>query len=462
MSSSAKIKFFSILISVLAMGSSFAFDFGGLVTNDTIIKTCEDSKFRLDQKNSASLWLRQSISEDGSSYFAAETIYSFERDFNVDSPVNVLDVDLCKLVLKKPVGKGSLGISAGRFYYSDLTGTIYNQLSDGIEFLYESPVVQVTVYGAYTGLLNAQNAKMISSDSYTNMAVIRNKSKLASLKRDRFITEEAGSLLSMMIEPSMPIDKKYTQLDSKKMATPLNLAVVNKLTPASDAFYLDPDRVYDAAEKYAVGSIAIGFPGLIKTQSLSAQFIGAFRLEKSSFNRMYAILAAEGPIVHSLYYGVNTSFGFAQYDGSGTEVSNLSKAGLVYYSNFKSASIGLSGVYASCAQGGLENFHGITQVLATYSLRELQHTGLVKVGLTASIKPVDSVIIIAGCDCVASAHDSDELDTFSYSGMQYAAGVKWQAKSDLMFAASVTQYLSKESSDDMDKTAFSLSAALSF
>ncbi len=462
MSSSAKIKFFSILISVLAMGSSFAFDFGGLVTNDTIIKTCEDSKFRLDQKNSASLWLRQSISEDGSSYFAAETIYSFERDFNVDSPVNVLDVDLCKLVLKKPTENGTFGISAGRFYYSDLTGTIYNQLSDGIEFLYESPVVQVTVYGAYTGLLNAQNAKMISSESYTNLASSRNKAKLNSLVQDKYITEEFSGLVSMMLDPDMALDKKYNQLESKKMATPMNLAVINRLTPESDAFYLDPDKVYDMAEKYAVGSVAIGFPGLIKTQSLSAQFLGAFRLEKSSFNRMYAILAAEGPIAHSLYYGVNTSFGFTQYDGSGTEVSNLSKAGLIYYSNFKSASIGLNGVYASCAQGGLENFHGITQVSATYSLRELQHTGLAKVGLTASIKPVDSLMIIAACDCVASAHESDELDEFSYSGMQYAAGVKWQAKSDLMFAASVTQYLSKESCDDMDKTAFSLSAALSF
>ena len=445
-----------------AVTSAGAFDFGGLLTNDSVIKTCSDDNFRLDQKNSASLWIKTPFSEDGQNYFIAEALYNFERDFDTDSPTNALDFDLFKLAFAKKAGAGSLGLNAGRFRYSDLSGTIFSQTADGLELSYKSPSLQVSLYGSYTGLLNFHNVKMISSGDYSTLAMTKNRIKINQLKNLNLINQKTYTVLNTIAASAAPFGEKLKLLNTSGMLDAQNIMIANKLSVTSDAFIPDTDRLYDPIEKYVVGSAAVVFPNLFAGQNLGAQFLGAFRVEKSSFNRMYATLSCDGPIKGSLYYGINSTLGFTQYDGSGTEISNLSKLAVMYYSNFHAASLGFNAAYASCSQNGFECFHGISQMSATYALQDLQYSGLVKFGMSATIKPVPFILLLGGCDCVITSTDSDERDCFAYSGMQYIFALKWQVASDFLLGANVTQYLAKDGCDDMDKTAFTLSAALSF
>ena len=54
---------------------------GGLLNNLTTIKTNKDQNFKLDQKDSASVWFKTVFDETGMNYFIADFIYDFERAF---------------------------------------------------------------------------------------------------------------------------------------------------------------------------------------------------------------------------------------------------------------------------------------------------------------------------------------------------------------------------------------------
>ena len=77
--------------------------------------------------------------------------------------------------------------------------------------------------------------------------------------------------------------------------------------------------------------MTVSFPNLFARQTVAAQFIGAFRLEKELFNRMYATISVNGPVVDSLYYNASSTFGFTKFHTNGTEIANLSKINLDYY-----------------------------------------------------------------------------------------------------------------------------------
>ena len=159
-----KIFAFSTFLSILT--PFFAVETGGLLSNDTKFHNVEkDGDLKLDQKNGISLWLRAPITEDGSSYFITEGSFKTEYDASVeesdDKLILTADLDLFKLVLKKEIEAGSILFSAGRFYFSDLSGLVLGQNADGIQFDFGSSIFGVSVYGAYTGLLNEKNITIL-------------------------------------------------------------------------------------------------------------------------------------------------------------------------------------------------------------------------------------------------------------------------------------------------------------
>lgn len=417
---------FALALAFSSVG--FAFDFGGLITNDSAFETNYEGDFKFDQQNSASLWARQNFDKNGDNYFAIEGIYNFEADFSQedddDKYTNFLDVNLLKLNLSKKFGSANLTFEAGRFYFSDLSGLVFTQNADGARFGFKNNYFAFSAYGSYTGLLNANTTKIISANP-----------------------------AQLYADGETPAVQDF-----------------------SDIFLADSDKIYDLNEKYAVADAVLSFPYLIANQTASLEFLGTFRLEDDKYNRVYATLSIDGPIYRSLFYNLSSTLEFLNYEYEETDkngasktkskndVANLSKIGLTYY--FKKASFGLSGVYASGNQGPLSPFVGLTKNTSTYSLQEFLYTGIIKTGANVSFKPLENLILSANCDAIFNAlsgdEDDDEFDDIEYYGFQYSAGITWQVKSDFQLGITGSQFFDKDNTDLIKKTYINLHAALAF
>lgn len=156
-------------IALLSAANIFALETGGLINNDTkFANVKKDESLKLDQKNTINLWLRAPLSEDGKSYFTTEGAFKSEYDASIaddDEKFKAsLDVNLFKLVINKELDAGDLVFTAGRFFNADLSGLAYTQNADGVKFSANLPKVTISLFGAYTGLLNAKNITILDGN----------------------------------------------------------------------------------------------------------------------------------------------------------------------------------------------------------------------------------------------------------------------------------------------------------
>lgn len=154
----------------LTMAAS-ALDFGGMLTNDTKIAGKDFSNLLLDQKNALSAWLRLPFNAKGTTYFAMEGMYQFEyQDVKLGDTegnagyVGAVDLNLFKFGTLFEGNNFQVGISVGRFFTTDLSGLVYSQNADGGIILLETPLLTLSLYGAYTGLLNARTVSFVDTD----------------------------------------------------------------------------------------------------------------------------------------------------------------------------------------------------------------------------------------------------------------------------------------------------------
>ena len=87
---------FAAFFLIFSLSAAAALDFGGLLTNDSAFQTYFDEKFKLDQKNSVSLWARQNFDKAGENFFIAEGNYNFEGDFEKENDDEMARQDLLK------------------------------------------------------------------------------------------------------------------------------------------------------------------------------------------------------------------------------------------------------------------------------------------------------------------------------------------------------------------------------
>lgn len=400
---------FLIIALFLSVVPTFALDFGGYLTNKSAFETYGEDEFKLDQKNSVSIWLRQNFNKSGENYFALQSSYNFEADFEEDDYINALDLDFLKFAFAKNLKKSKLSFDLGRFYYSDFTGIIFSQNADGLKIAFENSWIETSFYASYTGLLNAITTEIITTPS-----------------------------------SSFLMNKKMLPLEN-----------------SSIAFNEDDSKIYDLAQKYLVGAFNFGLPNLFANQSFYIEVLDALRLESNEkdFNRMYATFYLNGPIYRSLFYNASTTFGITTYDDE-TEVSNLSSASIKYY--FKNASLGASAIYASGNQGSLSTFSGFTKNISTYSLQNYLYSGILKTGLSANFKPISVLLLSADCDAIFNAAAGNKSDEIEYYAFQYSFGALWQVKSDFKLGFTGCQFFDKENSDLAKKTYFCVNASLAF
>lgn len=223
----------------------------------------------------------------------------------------------------------------------------------------------------------------------------------------------------------------------------------------------DSKKLYDTCQKYAVAGLQASFPVFWKEQSLSTELMWTTRLTSEKLNRGYAELSLNGPLTEGLFYQVTGVLGILGAEDEDTKVSNLSKAELTYYPNFKDSQISLKAIYTT-GNSSEENskkgdFSGFTSNTAVQSLEEDEYSSIFMTGLSSSIKPIPSLLLSAGFDAVFST-DEDKCE---YKGFQYEAGLYYQVVSDVLIGADFTQYFDTDNSD-INKTALTIKASIAF
>lgn len=160
-------RFFCINFLLFFFANLFAFEWGGIITNETrvnsSIKSFSNTVFR--QSNSITLWGSFPFTNQLKSKLVFQTSYRYFFDFNFKNQknlLNIFDIDLLKYSTQIDFKRNSLNFDFGRFFVSDLSGRIFSQNCDGISLGLIFPAFEFNTYFGYTGLLNSLNVKMIN------------------------------------------------------------------------------------------------------------------------------------------------------------------------------------------------------------------------------------------------------------------------------------------------------------
>lgn len=141
--------------------AAFAADFGGTFTNiSKFADQTPDDGLKLDQKDAVSLWFSTPFGSSDANSFLIMGTYQFERNFGLEKTIQYVDIDTARVIYNV----SDLTLTAGRFFWADMTGRIYAQNGDGASVTYALPSFNVTAYGFYTGLLNSQTTTILDPE----------------------------------------------------------------------------------------------------------------------------------------------------------------------------------------------------------------------------------------------------------------------------------------------------------
>ncbi len=392
-------KILSLIFTSFFISQAAAVEWGGLADSNTEVsgKSFSKDDLALDETVDASLWIRVPFNEQGNSYFTAEACYQFDKIVPLNSDLDSPD----------PTN------------YIDI---------DLFKFVFEKEIEA----GKFSANIGRFSTSDLSSIIYTQAA-------------DGFFGKFSGTRFEASLYGA------YTGLLNGNMVSILD---------APDFEGCDSEKFYDFADKYLVAMADFSLPNFAANQTLSAQAIGTFRLVDENYNRMYGTLMLTGPMVSSFFYGLSSSAAFVKYSDSDMELSNLTKFYLACYPDYKSASVTLSGTYASGKQGPFDSFKGFTKSTAVNSMNEEDYSGLVKAGISATIKPVDILLLSASCDFV-NFFENEELSVEKHKGIQYKIGADWQLFSDVLINASFSQYADFDQDSD-NKVSAQIKAVITF
>ena len=168
-----KIILTTIIAVSCAFSSLFAFSWSGIVDNGTRFSTNHDfSEKFLNQSNGVHLAVNSHLNESGSFRFAGEGLYRFKLNLDLkrnDSDIKqIADCTLAKFSFDLPMDGASCNVSLGRFKYSDYSGSVFSQTSDGAYVSYDTLKFKASAYVGYTGFLNRLNVSMVENEYKKN------------------------------------------------------------------------------------------------------------------------------------------------------------------------------------------------------------------------------------------------------------------------------------------------------
>ena len=155
---------------ILFASSLCAVTWSGVIDDNTKLSTSYFSAFSLYQSNGIYLSLNSKLGDSGLR-LASECSYKYKANIpfsSIESSTftNVVDLSLLKLSGTWTLPSGAIFINLGRFYFSDLSGILFTQNSDGVFVSYDSMKLSAGFYSGYTGLQNSLNVSMIDTYSY--------------------------------------------------------------------------------------------------------------------------------------------------------------------------------------------------------------------------------------------------------------------------------------------------------
>ena len=357
----------------------YAFDFGGLFKNNTKFSTPSFEYAGLDQMDSLSGWVKVPLTQDEKVYFSAEADATFQY-----SNSNL-----------------SLGGQAG-------TASFYLNL----------PLCKLTLYSnLWNGIFQLNAGRFTAADS-TGMILSQTTDGIQ------------GTFSSNYVKAILYAG--YTGLTNSRTDYIID--------GDSSTFSYDASAVYQFNSPYALTSLSVALPFLFSNQTLAFEGLAAFGLpgitgDNSGDNRYYLTALMNGPIVKNLYYSVSTTFGL------GDGVTNLSRAAFTFYPTVLDSSVALEILYASGNNGFLSPFRGFTSQSAYLASGSTEYSGIIKAGLSGSIRPVSKLFISLGTDVVMSVADS-----FGYSGFQWFTQLQYQPFTDLKVGLAANQFIGQDSS----------------
>ncbi|MBR5402199.1 MAG: hypothetical protein IK102_10365 [Treponema sp.] len=148
----------SICTAFLIVSASLsAFEWGGVLKDETGITTPDFKAITFNQSNSIVLWAKTPLGKDSGFSFSTEALYKYNLAVTKDSTTfdNIVDLTLFKVAGALTAGEGDLSIDAGRFYTADSTGAVIAQICDGLNVSYALSRVQFGLFAGYTGLINS-------------------------------------------------------------------------------------------------------------------------------------------------------------------------------------------------------------------------------------------------------------------------------------------------------------------
>lgn len=187
---------------------------------------------------------------------------------------------------------------------------------------------------------------------------------------------------------------------------------------------------YPLSAKYMVFLANVALPNFMGGNTFTLEGLGSVDMNDTAImgNAFYGTLSAAGPVSTSIYYSASVTGSF------GDKTGVYAKGSLTDYLPYKSMSVGLTATYGS------DDFQGITC-----------SGGLFKGGLSATIKPVNSLL------CMLSADLSKMADITNAS---WNAVAKWQAMTDVSANLSLGQTIPLSDGDSSFNASFG--ATLSF
>jgi len=280
------------LVAVIALttGSLSAFEWGGIVSNDSKGITQNYASYSVEQSNGVFLWMNTQLSENAKWYLSSEVMYKYNFGYYGaeigTSFKNIADMDLLKLSGSSDLGNGIFSLALGRYPILDSSGIVFNQVCDGALFSYSKTNVTFSLYTGYTGLLNGLTVSML--DAFRDET---NKAVACQLKEN--------AAVYTMAHPFVPM-------------------------------------IFSADLSSVFGNHSLGF-----------QTSAFFDLDKSETNtrrgtRMYGNMVMKGPLANSIFYEAVTVFGTTSFKN----FTNYSRLMLFCYpSSIVSMKVG--GEYAS-------------------------------------------------------------------------------------------------------------------
>ena len=146
-----------------------AFSWSGIVDNSSKFTGNSDfSAVSLTQTNDIYLSFSTGLGEGGNMKLSGEGLFKnvlagpVTPEANLEDSV-IADCDLFKFSGSWATGSGTVSLDAGRFFFSDASGSVFSQTSDGISVAYNALKLKAGLYAGYTGLLNGLNVSMLGT-----------------------------------------------------------------------------------------------------------------------------------------------------------------------------------------------------------------------------------------------------------------------------------------------------------